>query len=102
MTPKPSIVLLETDSSAIHEISKVVSDFKGSVGTLTTAVSLKEGIDILKASEPHILFLAVTDVEQGVKEVAFLTAQFPRTTVIVTAAEKNPYWILQLIRAGAG
>lgn len=102
MTPKPSIVLLETDSSAIHEISKVVSDFKGSVGTLTTAVSLKDGIDILKASEPHILFLAVNNVEQGVKEVAFLTAQFPRTTVIVTAAEKNPDWILQLIRAGAG
>ncbi len=101
MMPKLSIILMESDIRAKNDIAAVLKSFDGAIGTLTAAANFQEGITLIQAGEPQIVFLEVTEVEQGVKEIGFLVSRFPQTTVIVTAPEKNSDWILRLIRAGA-
>jgi pilus assembly protein CpaE len=101
MKPKLSIVLLESDSVARNDISSVLKSFDANIGSFCAAASFQEGIRFIQSGEPGIVILEVKEVEQGVKETAFLVSRYPQTTVIVTASEKNPDWILRLIRAGA-
>lgn len=101
MTSKLSIVLLEGDSNARNDIAAALKTIDSNVGKLVAADDFQEGLRHIQACEPQIVFLEVREVEQGVKETAILVSRFPRTTVIVTAKEKNPDWILRLIRAGA-
>jgi len=102
MTSKLSIVLLESDNSAKNDIAAALKTIDTNVGKLSVADNFQEGIRIIQACEPQIVLLEVKEVDQGVKETAFLVSRFPQATVIVTATEKNPDWILRLIRAGAG
>ncbi|HEX2769465.1 MAG TPA: AAA family ATPase [Geobacteraceae bacterium] len=101
MTSKLSIVLLESDNSARNDITAVLNSFDSNVAKLTTAADFQEGIKFIQTDEPHIFFLEVKEVEEGVKETAFLVSRFPQTAVIITSDVKNPDWILRLIRAGA-
>ena len=45
--------------------------------------------------------LEVADVERGVEETAWILSRFPGVNVFALTADKNPDWILRLIRAGA-
>lgn len=101
MTPKLPIILLESDTSTINDIVSVLKTFEGNVGKLTAAANFQEAVKFIQTGEPHIVFLEVMEVEQGVKETTYLVSRYPQTTVIVTAVEKNSDWILRLIRAGA-
>ena len=93
---------MESDNGAKNDIAAVLKSFDGTVGKITATANFQEGIKFIQPGEAHIVFLEVKDVEQGVKETTFLVSRFPQTTVIVTATEKNPDWILRLVRAGAG
>ncbi len=101
MTPELSIILRESDTGAINDIAAVLKTFDGSVGKPAVAADFQEVLALIKNGEPHVIFLEVTDVEQGVIETTSLVSRFSQTTVIVTATEKNSDWILRLIRAGA-
>jgi len=101
MASKLSIVLLESDNSTRNDITAVLNSFADTIGKLNEAPNFQEGVKFFQPGEPQIVFLEVTEIEQGVRETSFLVSRFPRTTVIVTATEKNPDWILRLIRAGA-
>jgi pilus assembly protein CpaE len=101
MTSKLTIFLIEKDISTRNDITSVLNSNKVEVGKLVSAADLQEGIRLFQNDEPHIVFLQVRDIEQGVRETAYLVSRFPQATVIVTATEKNPDWILNLVRAGA-
>jgi len=101
MASQLSIVLLESDNSAKNDIAAVLKSFADNVGKFTQAPNFQEMIKFIQPGEPHIVFLEVKEIEQGVRETSFLVSRFPQTTVIVTATEKNSDWILRLIRAGA-
>lgn len=101
MKPKISIVLLESDCNARKDIAGTLKSCDGEVGILATTDDFQEGIKFIRAGNPQIVILEVKEVEQGVRECAFIVSHFPQTTEIVTATEKNPDWILRLIRAGA-
>lgn len=101
MIPTLSIVILESDSSARNAIGGVLKSFGGQVGVVATATNLQGGMKSLQTSTPHIVLLEVKDVEQGVKETSFIVSRWPQTMVFALTAEKNPDWILRLIRAGA-
>ena len=97
-----SLVLIETNAKARDDLVNTLKTCEGNVGIVAAADDLHVGMKSLQAGNPQIVILEVKEVAQGVKETAFIVSRFPQTTVIVTAAEKNPDWILRLIRAGAG
>jgi pilus assembly protein CpaE len=101
MKPNVSIVLLESDDSARNDIAGALTLCDCDVGIIATTTDFQEAIRIIQADNPQIVILEVNEVEQGLKETAFIVSHFPQITEIVTATEKNPDWILRLIRAGA-
>ena len=102
MTPKLSIIILESDDIAKNGITAVLNSFNGSIGKISAVANFQEVVSSIQADEAQIVFLEVQELEQGVRETAFLVARFPHCTVIATAAERSSHWILPLIRAGAG
>ncbi len=101
MKPRIWIVLLESDGAAKHQITSALNSLDAGIGRISAASSFQEGVRFIQPGEPNIVFLEVNDIEQGARETAFLVSQYPQVTVIITATEKNPDWILKLIRAGA-
>ena len=101
MIPTISIVIIESDSSAQNDIAGVLEPFGSQVGVVATAADLQGGMKSLQASTPQIVLLEAKDVEQGVKETSFIVSRWPETKVFALAAEKDPDWILRLVRAGA-
>ena len=99
--PQMSLVLIDSDARARNDAMTMLKSFGGHAEMLAAA-DLQEGIKNIQTSNPQIVILGVKEIEQGVKETAFLVGKFPQTTLFVTAAEKNPDWILRLVRAGAG
>lgn len=101
MLPRISLILIESNAKARNDMVKILMSCDENVFILAAAADLQEKVHCLQAGNPQIVILEVKEIEQGVKETAFIVSQFPLTTVIVTAYEKNPDWILKLIRAGA-
>ncbi|HJV65389.1 MAG TPA: response regulator [Geomonas sp.] len=68
---------------------------------LGSAEDLEQGLHLIQTGQPQLIILDVDDLDRGVKEASFLVARFPHSALLVAAAQKNPDWILKLIRAGA-
>lgn len=102
MMPLISVVLIDSDAKARNDAMTILKSFGGHIGILAAAADLQEGMKIIQTANPQIVILEVKEIEQGVKETVLLITRFPHTTVFVTAADKNPDWILRLVRAGAG
>lgn len=100
--PPISLILIESNAIARNDMVNILKSCDGNVGILAATADLHECVKFLQTGNPQIIILEIKELEQGVKETAFLVSKFPQATVIVTAAEKNPDWILRLIRAGAG
>ena len=101
MLSRISLILIENNTKARNDMVNILKSCEGDVGILAVAADLQEKINCLQVGTPQIVILEVKEIEQGVKETAFIVSKYPQSTVIVTAAEKNPDWILRLIRAGA-
>ncbi|HJV00861.1 MAG TPA: AAA family ATPase [Burkholderiaceae bacterium] len=87
------------------ESEKGIQEFFKSCGDnlqlLGSAEDLEQGMHLIQAGQPQLIILDVDDLERGVKEASFLVARFPHTALFVASDQKNPDWILRLIRAGA-
>lgn len=100
MTSQFSIAIVdedETSRDALLSTLKMYSDaitMTGSVEHITRPSSLQKGA-------PNVVFLGVDRVEQGIKDIQAITAQFPRASVIACSSEKNVEGFLALMRAGA-
>lgn len=95
-----SFVIIDSDiksRTAIEEVLKTCGDIRayGSVATF------QDGLRIIQKTPPAVVILEAGEIETGIEEVKYLLAKFPGTSVFITAHEKNPDWILRLIRAGA-
>jgi len=97
-----SLAIIESDVHARNDLSGIIGTFGGSVGILAATGDFDEGIRCIRESRPQIVILGVREVEQGAMETAVILSHSPHSSVFVSCAEKNPDWILRLIRAGAG
>ncbi|HEY3308137.1 MAG TPA: AAA family ATPase [Desulfuromonadaceae bacterium] len=102
MLPQASLVLIDSDSRARNDAMAILKPLQGHVNVLAAVPDLQEGMKVIQSGKPQIVILGVKEIEQGVKDTAFLLARFPQTSLFVTASDKNPDWILRLVRAGAG
>lgn len=97
-----SLVLIDSDAKARNEAMAILKSFGDHIEILAATADFQEGMKIIQNAKPQIVILEVKEIEQGVKETALLVSKFPYATVFVTAVDKNPDWILRLVRAGAG
>lgn len=102
MTQQITIVLVDSDSRARNETLAIINSFGGHVCILAAGADLQEVSKVIQTANPQIIMLEVKEIEKGIKEITFLVSKFTQSTVFVTAADKNPDWILRLVRAGAG
>ena len=101
MKPLLSLLLIDRDAKARYDTLAILKPLGDHAVKLAEAADFQEGLKIIHSADPQIIILEVKEVEQGVKETAFIVSKFPHISVFVTAADKNPDWILRLIRAGA-
>ncbi len=96
-----SIVIIEPDKSMRESIEATLKPFSETISIAGTVDNFSDGIRLIEKSSPNVVILEVHDIQQGIQEVQLITSKFPRTSVIVSSAEKNSDWILSLMRAGA-
>jgi pilus assembly protein CpaE len=97
-----SLAIIARDNNDRSELAGIIGTLGDNVGVLSSSSDFEEGIVKIRESTPHIVILDVREVGQGVRETSAIVSQFPKTSVFVTCDQKNPDWILSLLRAGAG
>ena len=96
-----SLIVTDADESARSETLATLKSLGAKVNIAAATVDLRLAMKIIPDANPHVVMLQIDDIDQGVHDVSHLAASYPNISVIVTADDKNPDWILRLIRAGA-
>lgn len=94
-----SLLIIDSDSQSRKAIADSVHT--EGVHVVGAVAALRDGLRIMAGDPPSIVVLEARELEQGMREVSDLVSCYPHLSVFVTAREKNPDWILRLIRAGA-
>lgn len=102
MSSQLSLAIIETDNKARNDLAAIIGASAGSVGIVTATADFTEALRCIREHQPHIVILEVREVEQGALQTAAILSHSPQSAVFVSCAQKNPDWILRLIRAGAG
>lgn len=101
MPPTIALAIIDSDASARESIEATLRPFSETISIVGSAENLSAGARLLEKSAPNVVILEVNDIQRGMQEVQYITSRFPRTSVIVSSAEKSSDWILSLMRAGA-
>lgn len=96
------ISLLLINSATRTATTALLAQCRPHLDICASVDSLTAGMTHLKAGRPpHVVLLEVQSIAQGVRDISAILAACPQTMIMVTASEKQPDWILTLIRAGA-
>lgn len=100
--PNLSLAIIDSDSDARNHLTKMIGSFESRVDVLSATAHLDDAMRLILESKPHIVILGVGEIAQGARDTSAILASSPETAVFVTCKEKDPDWILRLVRAGAG
>lgn len=101
MPPTLTIVIIDPDRDSRKAIETIIAPYGDKVIINGSVDTVQEGLHTIQSTRPIVTILAVNDLEQGMRDIQSIFALAPQHTVFVTTAEKNPDWILKLMRAGA-
>jgi len=101
MPPHITLAIIDSDASARESFEATLKPFAETISIVGTADNFSEGIRLIEKCDPNVVILEVNDIQRGMQEVQHITSKFPRTSVIVSSAEKSSDWILSLMRSGA-
>jgi len=101
MPPNLTIVIIDPDKEARKLIESIISPYGDKIIINGSVDTIQDGLRVIQATHPIVTVLAVNDLNQGISDIQSISSVAPQNTVFVTTAEKNPDWILKLIRAGA-
>ena len=101
MPPTLTIVIIDPDRDSRKSIESIIAPYGDKIVINDSVDTIQEGLRAIQATHPIVTIIAINDLEQGIKDIQSIFAVAPQNTVFVTTAEKNPDWILKLIRAGA-
>ncbi len=101
MPPHISMVIIDSDSPSRDVIASIVKPFADTIHIEGSVDEFGEGLRIIQKTSANIVILEVKDLERGAEEIQYLLANHPQLSVIVSSYEKDPEWILKLMRAGA-
>ncbi|MBC8018302.1 MAG: AAA family ATPase [Verrucomicrobia bacterium] len=101
MASQFSIVIIDQDKLSRDSLMSSLRPYSDSITLAASVDYFTDGASKVQKNAPIVVFLGVHDIQQGVKDVQFITLKYPRLSVIVCSLEKNSEWILALMRAGA-
>lgn len=101
MPPSISLALIDSERQSRTAIEEVLRPFNDKVHVVGAVGDFEEGLRLVQNENPTVAILEVKDLDRGIEEVKTLLAKSPQVSVFATAYEKNPDWILGLMRAGA-
>lgn len=101
MPPHISMVIIDSDKPSRDVIASIVRPFADTIRIEGSVDDFGEGLKVIQKTSPNIVILEVNNLERGIEELQYLHANYSQLSVIVTSLEKNPEWILKLMRAGA-
>ncbi|WP_224982588.1 response regulator [Geomonas agri] len=101
MPPSITLAIIDSDASARESIEATLRPFAETISIAGSVDTFADGVRLIENSAPNVVILEVNDIQRGMQEVQHITSRFPRTSVIVSSAERNSDWILSLMRAGA-
>ncbi|MDD2320221.1 MAG: AAA family ATPase [Geobacteraceae bacterium] len=101
MPPHISMVIIDSDQPSRDVIASIVRPFADTIRIEGSVDDFGEGLKLIQKTSANIVILEVSDLNRGVEEIQYLLANHPQLSVIVSSFEKNPEWILKLMRTGA-
>jgi len=101
MPPHISLLIIDSDKASRDTIASIVRPFADTIRIEGSVEDFGEGLKIIHKATPNIVVLEVDNLERGVEEIQYLQTNHPQLSIIVSSFEKNPEWILKLMRAGA-
>lgn len=101
MPPTLTIIIIDPDKESRNTLENLVSPYADKIRITGTVADFQEGLRLIQSTHPIATFLAVNDLEQGTRDIQSIKNISPNGAIFVTTTEKNPDWILRLMRAGA-
>ena len=101
MPPHISMVIIDSDKPSRDVIASIVKPFADTIRIEGSFDDYGESLKTIQKTSANIVILEVSDLDRGVEEVQYLLKNHPKLSIIVSSNEKNPEWILNLMRAGA-
>lgn len=96
-----SIAIIDPDQKSREALLSTLRPYCDSITSSGSVDGLNDGVSANRKVAPHVVFLGVQDIEQGVNDVRRITLNYPQISVIACSREKNVEWFLALMRAGA-
>ncbi|MRR06620.1 MAG: CobQ/CobB/MinD/ParA nucleotide binding domain-containing protein [Deltaproteobacteria bacterium] len=101
MPPHVSMIIIDSDKASRDAIASIVHPFADTIRIEGSVNDFGEGLKVIHKISANIVILEVTELNRGIEEIQYLLTNHPQLSVIVSSFEKNPEWILKLMRAGA-
>jgi len=95
------MIIIDSDKPSRDVIASIVRPFADTIRIDGSVDDFGEGLKIIQKTSPNIVIPEVRSLERGIEEIQYPHANYSQLSVIVTSNEKNPEWILKLMRAGA-
>jgi pilus assembly protein CpaE len=95
------MVIIDSDKASRDAIASIVRPFADTIRIEGSVDDFGEGLKVIHRIAANIVILEVTELNRGIEEIQYLLTNHPQLSVIVSSFEKNPEWILKLMRAGA-
>lgn len=101
MSQQLTLAIIDADRVSCDVLVELLRPYSEHLEVCCATTSFEKGLQNIQAAQPKVLLLGVSDLGQGVEQVHSILTHCPRTSVFVVCNEKNPDWILRLMRAGA-
>ncbi len=101
MSPHITLLIIDKDSASRSTIESILKPFSDTLKIVASCSDFSEALKIFQKIPPSVVLMEVDDIQRGAEEIHHIITHFPRTSVIVSAAEKSSEWILTTMRAGA-
>lgn len=101
MPPTLTIMIIDPDRESRRAIETLIAPYFDKIVNKGSVDTIQEGLLTIQNTHPIVTILAVNNLEQGIRDIQSIFSIAQQSTVFVTTPEKNPDWILRLMRAGA-
>lgn len=101
MPPHISMVIIDSNRPSREVIASIVRPFADTIRIEGAFETFEEGLQSVQKTSANIVILEVTDLTRGIEQIQYLLSHHNQLSVIVSSEEKDPEWILKLMRAGA-
>lgn len=101
MPPTLTIIIIDPDKDSRIAIEVIANRYADKIRVVGSVDNITDGLKIIQSSHPVVVILGVSNLEDGARDIQNISNVSPHSAVFVSTSEKNPDWILRLMRSGA-